>query len=119
MFQTVCRVVAVSAFLSLAVFSNAQTPDTNGIIYVKPEATGNGTGSSWENATADLKNAILATGVSKVYAASGYYEMQINMKNGVEIYGGFNPVNDETDWTTRFLPNKQTGDVNLLLQTLL
>ena len=108
------KTLFVFAALSLSFFANAQTPDANGIIYVKPTATGNGSGSSWANATANLKTAITAAGVSKVYAAVGYYHVQgsgfINMKNGVEIYGGFNPVNDETDWATRFLPNKQVGD---------
>jgi len=106
-------------FAILFVFANAQiTPDVNGIIYVKPTATGTGDGSSWANATSSLRTAITTTGVSKVYAAVGYYHVQssaggdgiISLKNGVEVYGGFIPVNDETDWTTRFLPNKQTGN---------
>src|SRR5690606_19664820 len=104
--------------LLLSFIGNAQTPDANGIVYVKPTATGSGNGSSWANATANLKGAIAAAGVTKVYVASGYYHVgsppsSFSMKNGVEIYGGFNPVNDETDWTTRFLPNKRTGDIQI------
>ncbi len=117
-FTSFGKSVWVILMLSMSIFANAQTPDANGIIYVKPTTTGTGDGSSWANATSDLKGAIAAAGVSKVYAASGYYHAQstggsFSMKNGVEIYGGFNPVNDETDWSTRFLPNKQTGDIDI------
>ncbi len=36
------------------------------------------------------------------------------MKNNVEIYGGFNPANNTTDWNTRTLPNKGLGDGSVL-----
>ncbi|WP_293298729.1 T9SS type A sorting domain-containing protein [Pedobacter sp. UBA4863] len=93
------------------------TPDANGIVYVKATATGSGNGNNWANATGLLQDAINTTGVQKVYIATGNYNVGSNsfvMKNGVEIYGGFNPVGNTTDWDTRTLPNKGTGDGTVL-----
>lgn len=73
------------------------TADSQGVIYVRTTALGDGTGSSWENATNDLHNAIHANGVQKVFVAIGNYnvgEHSFIMKNGVEIYGGFDPGNN-------------------------
>lgn len=105
------------AFLCSVFLANAQTPDANGIVYVKPTATGTANGNSWINATADLQGAINVTGVSKVFVAVGNYNVGSNsfiMKNGVEIYGGFNPVGNTTDWNTRTLPQKGMGDGSVL-----
>jgi hypothetical protein len=92
-------------------------PDAGNIIYVKETATGTGRGNSWDNATSYLYFAIHTQGVQKVFAATGNYNVGDNsfmMKNGVEIYGGFNPVNTTTDWATRTLPNKGMGDGSIL-----
>ncbi len=73
------------------------TAGNQGIIYVRTTALGDGTGSSWENATSDLHNAIHANGVQKVFVAVGNYNVgdhSFIMKNGVEIYGGFDPGNN-------------------------
>src|SRR5690606_11381323 len=70
-------------------------PDAAGIIYVSPTGTGNGT--SWDEATFDLHNAIHTNGVQKVFVAIGNYEVGAHsfiMKNGVAIYGGFDPENN-------------------------
>lgn len=90
---------------------------TDGIVYVKPTASGSGNGSNWANATSWLHYAIDATGVQKVYVAVGNYNVGSSsfiMKNGVEIYGGFNPTDNTTNWNTRTLPNKGTGDGSVL-----
>ncbi len=76
--------------------------DGNGIIYVRPNATGEGDGSGWDDATADLHNAIHAAGVQKVFVAIGNYNVgdhSFIMKNGVKIYGGFDPGNGVTGLT--------------------
>lgn len=91
----------------------AQTPDSEGIIYVKPAGTGDG--SSWDNATGNLHQAIHADGVSKVFVAIGRYNANLQsfvMKNNVEIYGGFNPAAGIIDLDdARILPRtpKSTG----------
>lgn len=74
--------------------------DNTGIIYVRPTNAGTGNGNSWANATADLHNAIHTTGVQKVFVAAGNYKVgdhSFIMKNGVAIYGGFDPDNGITD----------------------
>jgi predicted outer membrane repeat protein len=87
----------------------AQAPDSEGIIYVKPTASGSGDGSSWTNATDDLHTAIHVAGVSKVFVSVGTYKVgdhSFIMKNDVEIYGGFDPaagIDDLGD--ARILPN--------------
>jgi len=111
--------VFVSIILLLSIFTQAQiTPDSNGIIYVKPAASGNGGGSSWNDATDDLHNAIHATGVQKVFVAVGTYPVGDNsfvMKNGVQIYGGFDPGNGITTLAhNRILPNKGMSDGSVL-----
>ncbi len=91
-------------------------PGTNGTVYVKPVSTGTKDGSSWENATADLQGAIdVAT---QVLVAVGNYDVptphSFVMKDGVAIYGGFNPVDNMTNWETRTLLNEGTEDGSLL-----
>ncbi len=100
-------------FAILFVFANAQTPDVNGIIYVKPTATGTGSGNSWANATSNLQGAIDANGVTKVFVAVGNYPAPANsfvMKNNVAIYGGFDPANNITTLAhSRILPTVTEG----------
>ncbi|WP_300598409.1 right-handed parallel beta-helix repeat-containing protein [Niabella sp.] len=101
-------------FLLCAALLQAQTPDGNGIVYIKPTASGTGSGNSWANATADLQGAINTTGVQKVFVAIGtYYVPSPNsfvMKDGVGIYGGFDPANNiSTLADARILPGTGGG----------
>ena len=87
-------------FLALCnTFALAQTPDVNGIVYVKPAATGDGSGDSWLNATDNLQGAIDATGTQKVFVSIGLYNITAytTMKNNVTIYGGFDADNGIDD----------------------
>jgi len=87
--------------------------------YVRPSATGDGTGSSWSNASNDLQ-AMINASVSgdRIYVAAGTYvpirsanntgtitENNVNnafvLKAGVEVYGGFDPDNGSTLLTNR------------------
>ncbi len=94
------------------------TPDTNKIVYVKQAGTGKQDGSSWENATSDLQGAINANGTEKVLVATGNYNVSSTssfvMKNGVAIYGGFNPISNTTDWNTRTLSSGGAGEGSVL-----
>jgi|GEM_PF-349683 len=93
-------------------------PDANGIIYVKETATGNESGKDWANATGSLTRAIHTNGVSKVFAAVGNYNLNyisIILKNGVEIYGGFDPANGIVDLNTRILPNSDNNTTGSVL----
>ncbi len=91
-------------------------PGTDGTVYVKPVGSGTKDGSSWENATGDLQGAIDAA--TQVLVASGNYDIptphSFVMKDGVKIYGGFNPLNNLTNWDTRTLPDEGTDEGSVL-----
>ncbi|MFD1628887.1 choice-of-anchor Q domain-containing protein [Pseudopedobacter beijingensis] len=102
--------------LLLYINVNAETPDANGIVYVNINVSGgDGNGNSWPNATTNLQAAINATGVTQVFVAIGNYPVGANsfiMKNGVAIYGGFDPDNNiRTLNDSRILPNLGSGSV--------
>ncbi|KAF2519451.1 T9SS type A sorting domain-containing protein [Flavobacterium salilacus subsp. salilacus] len=109
-------VVVVTAFLFTAPLCG-QT-----IRYVKPVAEGDGSGSSWENASAGIQAMIDADGTEQVWIAEGTYNSENNgliMKNNVALYGGFpatgTPVMDDRDWevyTTILSGNDVTRVIN-------
>lgn len=90
-------------FLCLAIATLCLTGATAGETadrYVKEGAGGNG--KNWDNATGDLPAAIAgATAGDTVYVASGKYRptngtdqtISFTLKEGVAIYGGFDPAN--------------------------
>ncbi len=93
------------------------SPDVNGIVYVKENATG--AGDSWSNATGNLQAAIDASGTQKVLVATGNYDVpsphSFVMKEGVEIYGGFDPLNGIEDLEdARILPNQGAAEGSVL-----
>ncbi|MGJ7031296.1 right-handed parallel beta-helix repeat-containing protein [Niabella hirudinis] len=103
------------SFLTTAL--HAQTPDINGIVYIKQGGAGTGSGDSWGNATSDLQAAINAAGVTQVWVAAGNYMPGTNasffMKNGVAILGGFPntgaPDIGLRDWQTNKTTLKGNG----------
>ncbi|MBD2703545.1 putative Ig domain-containing protein [Spirosoma sp. BT702] len=84
--------VLLMVLLTVSIITEAQT-----IRYVKPTATGTGTGDSWANASSNLQAMIDVNGVQQVWVARGTYKpttsndrtIGFKMKNGVTIYGGF------------------------------
>ncbi|MEZ0484434.1 putative Ig domain-containing protein [Fibrella aquatica] len=101
------------ALVSISLATQAQT-----IRYVRPIAIGNGSGTSWTNASSNLQAMIDASASSdQVWVAAGIYKPGGNantnrsisfvMKNGVAIYGGF--VGNETLLTQRPVINPTTG----------
>lgn len=85
-------------------------------IYVKPSATGNGSGDSWANAMGDLQAAINSPlNAAQVWVAGGTYKPSRDVsgnlspasardkvfliKNGSQLYGGF--AGTETDLSQR------------------
>ncbi len=89
--------------------------DGNNIAYVSTTGAGKHDGSSWENATTNLQGAINSTGTMKVFVAKGTYTVGANsyiMKNGVEIYGGFDPdINIRTLDDDRIAPTATAGSI--------
>ncbi|MBN2090804.1 right-handed parallel beta-helix repeat-containing protein [candidate division KSB1 bacterium] len=76
-------------------------PRQNRILYVKKGATGTGSGDSWGNALSSIKEAIMKAGSLKpdqkveIWVAEGiYFEQEIKVPSGIELYGGFS--GDET-----------------------
>ncbi|MDR0815459.1 MAG: hypothetical protein LBN37_06890, partial [Bacteroidales bacterium] len=101
------RVALLFCFLFAGFSAQAQPvqPD-NGIVYVKKGGVGNGSGSSWGNACAELAPALKAAEtnatIKQIWIAAGTYYPQDMAGNGttnrdkafvlvkdVKIYGGF------------------------------
>ncbi len=96
---------SATAFIALllglsSLTGQAQSNATPATRYVKPSATGTGSGSSWANASSDLQAMINASTTNdQVWVAAGTYKpggnantnrtISFAMKNGVAIYGGF------------------------------
>lgn len=79
----------------------------SGTWYVNDDASGAGTGFSWNDAFDQVQKAMAAASAGdQVWVAEGSYTMSLaatdpvlTMKNGVDVYGGF--YGDETDLTQR------------------
>jgi hypothetical protein len=100
------------------------TGATPGRIFVRPTMTGNGSGSDWNNAKADLKTA-LATTNSEVWVAGGTYypsssgdrTASFTLGDGTRAYGGF--AGTETalsDRSPALFPTTLSGDLAALSQ---
>jgi len=103
------RIITLAIFfIFLAFFGFAQTPDANGILYVKKGSTGNG--SAWNNAIGELADALKAaksnTAIQQIWVAAGTYKPLYNhnlapagpyasqslvflLVKDVKLYGGF------------------------------
>ncbi|QKZ12531.1 beta strand repeat-containing protein [Spirosoma sp. KUDC1026] len=103
---------------SLLTQAQAQT-----IRYVKPTATGTGSGNSWINASGNLQAMINASSSGQqVWVAAGTYKpggndnadrtISFAMKNGVSMYGGF--VGNETALSARPAINPTTPSTTIL-----
>lgn len=117
--------MSLKRLLNILVLIGFSLPAYSQIIYVKPNAIGNG--SSWENATGDLRQAIKnASFGSQIWVAQGTYypthcttcttsdrHFSFELPDGVALYGGFNGT--ETHLTQRdWLANKTilSGDID-------
>lgn len=99
------------------------------IYYVKPNATGNGSGSDWNNASADLQAMINIANIGdQVWVVAGTYKPTVQLtggatardasfvlKSGVAVYGGF--IGGETSLSERNVTANVTilsGDIGTI-----
>ena len=95
--------------------SNFDIDRPNRIIYVNQNATGNGDGTSWENAFPDLQSALeVAKAENEIWVAQGTYyptdgsdrEATFTITDSVKVYGGF--AGGETELSQRDWFNNPT-----------
>ncbi len=78
------------------------------IVYVTTDGSNSNAGSSWDKAVADIQTAYtLATAGDEIWMAGGIYVMQdgsgllVDMKDGVNVYGGFKKGDSSIDARVR------------------
>jgi hypothetical protein len=94
------------------------------IIYVNVNATGSNNGTSWTNAYTDLQTALSIAFINDdIWVASGTYKptqttdrnLSFVMKNGVDIYGGFNGTENEiSERNIDANPTYLSGDIGAI-----
>ncbi len=109
----------------IAVLTSQAAPAAT--IYVDIDASGTNNGTSWANAYTDLQSVLdVATSGDEIWVAEGTYKPSMEhggtgdryktfqMKNGVGIYGGFDPTVGDDGWAERDWVNNVTilsGDI--------
>lgn len=112
------KIIFLLSFVFIAVRSYAA------IIYVNVNATGSNNGTNWANAYTDLQSALSIAFINDdIWVATGTYKptqttnrgLSFVMKNGVDIYGGFNGT--ETSISERNInanPTYLSGDIGAI-----
>ncbi|MFH1743520.1 MAG: hypothetical protein ABIH23_31330, partial [bacterium] len=97
----IIRSLCILTFLSLVVVCGSQ-PAYGKVVYVSLNATGDGSGSSWENACRSIFAGLGASVIGdEIWVKSGRYMEAIRMKANVALYGGFagtEQTREERDW---------------------
>ncbi len=73
-----------------------------GILHVRPDATGDASGSDWENASTSISAALeVASYGDEIWVAAGTYQDNVELKPGIPLLGGFTgneTLVEERDW---------------------
>jgi hypothetical protein len=122
-------VIALAIALALITTSGKGSLAAHGVIYVDADATGLNDGGTWDNAYTDLQPALDAAPISggQIWVAEGVYtptrefspgdprSATFQLKNGVALYGGFDPSVGASEWEDRDWeanPAILSGDLN-------
>ncbi len=113
-----------NTFLQLLLVSLFVTPSFGKIIFVKPDATGDGT--SWANAFGDLQMALASASFgTEIWVAEGTYfpvkcqtcqseqrEISFKIPGGVKVYGGFTGMENNLNQRKWFVhPTTLSGKI--------
>jgi parallel beta-helix repeat protein len=114
-------VIALAAALALIAAGWQGALAAQGIIYVDAGAAGANSGTSWDDAFPTLQQALDVAGAGdQIWVAAGTYKPAVEyegtgnrfksfqMKNGVAIYGGFDPGAGDVAWGHRDWVNNRT-----------
>ncbi|MFN5417894.1 MAG: T9SS type A sorting domain-containing protein [Flavobacteriia bacterium] len=112
------KIIFLLSFVFIALRSYAA------IIYVNINATGTNSGTSWANAFTDLQNALSNAFINDdIWVATGTYkptqttnrDLSFVMKNGVDIYGGFNGTESSiSERNIEVNPTYLSGDIGAI-----
>lgn len=90
---------AAMALLAVIAMAGPAAAQGGGIIYVDPDATGDGSGNNWDNACPDVRTALARrTNQTEMWVAEGTYKPTVDggsrtvsfvLVNGLALYGGF------------------------------
>src|SRR6266498_3272817 len=91
--------IVLALVLIVSVLAVLPTLASSSAIYVKQDATGANSGTSWANAYTDLQSALAVASIGdEIWVAAGTYKpttgpdrsISFTLKNDVAVYGGFN-----------------------------
>jgi len=122
-------VAALAAALAVIASGSQDSLAADGTIYVDADATGANNGTSWEDAYTDLQPALDGAVIGdQIWVAAGIYtptylsspgdsrSATFQLKNGVALYGGFDPTVGDVGWEDRDWANNVTilsGDIGI------
>jgi len=121
--------IALATAPALIAAGGQGSPATDGTIYVDAEAMGANNGACWEDAYTDLQPALDRAVIGdQIWVAAGTYtpshefspgdprSATFQLKNGVALYGGFDPTAGDAGWEDRDWASNVTmlsGDIGV------
>jgi hypothetical protein len=125
--------VMLAVALALSAAGGQESLAADGIIYVDADAVGANNGTSWEDAFTTLQPALgVAVIGDQIWVAAGTYtptylfspgdprSATFQLKNGVALYGGFDPTVGDVGWEDRDWvanPTIVSGDIGTAWET--